>query len=292
MGTAISVGALANLFSTFGAIVEGSGDPMNLNRSECTSALAKFGLLVFRGFNFDGDTFRSFSDAFMSQVLTHGARSRNKVSDDGTVVEVTRGQNAMCLHREMAYVPWSPSLLWFHCVKAPDAGGQTTFGSGKDFALKLKSTTCQLLLQRPIVYRHKWPKEARAGFFGTPDLSAALEKLDRYQSVQIVSATEDLLEFEYKTRLLVQQESEVYFLNSFMNMLESAHLGLCTVTFEDGAALPSAIIEEFKSVEEQIIQPHTWKNGDVVLVDNNKIMHGRRDFSGERTIHVRFGSLS
>ena len=45
-----------------------------------------------------------------------------------------------------------------------------------------------------------------------------------------------------------------------------------------GKAIPEKFIDEIKQVSDDITVDHSWQQGDVVMVDNIRFMHGRRAF--------------
>jgi hypothetical protein len=64
------------------------------------------------------------------------------------------------------------------------------------------------------------------------------------------------------------------------------------VRFEDGSELPEALARDITAAGEAHIVEINWQRGDVVMVDNRRILHGRRKTSGDdREILVRLGRL-
>ena len=45
-----------------------------------------------------------------------------------------------------------------------------------------------------------------------------------------------------------------------------------------GKAIPEKFIDEIKRVAEDITVDHSWQQGDVLMIDNVRFMHGRRAF--------------
>jgi len=57
---------------------------------------------------------------------------------------------------------------------------------------------------------------------------------------------------------------------------------------EDGSKIPVEIMTEVKQVCEQLTVNLPWHRGDLILVDNTRVMHGRREFTDQnREIYVR-----
>src|SRR5229473_3267487 len=105
-----SMFSVQSLFDDFGVVVEpnGSINIIQLSADEVKTLLWRHGVILFRQFDADDISFKTFSDSLMTAALTHGAKARKAVGTDRTIVEVVSGQADMCLHQELGYVPWSP----------------------------------------------------------------------------------------------------------------------------------------------------------------------------------------
>ena len=82
--------------------------------------------------------------------------------------------------------------------------------------------------------------------------------------------------------------------SSFYNQLIAAYLGWAGVrddpsralSFGDGSAIESKDLGKLVELAERHTFDLAWQDGDVALVDNYRVMHGRRAFSGERKRQV------
>jgi hypothetical protein len=65
-------------------------------------------------------------------------------------------------------------------------------------------------------------------------------------------------------------------------------------TFEDGSIIPDAICEELRTVTDELTTAHRWQTGDILMVDNSRVMHGRNEVHDlqERVIWTQFGYAS
>ena len=61
------------------------------------------------------------------------------------------------------------------------------------------------------------------------------------------------------------------------------------VTFGDGSPIPDEDVEHVRSVLRAHENVFTWETGDLLILDNEWIAHGRQPFSGERQILVAMG---
>ena len=65
---------------------------------------------------------------------------------------------------------------------------------------------------------------------------------------------------------------------SFANSIlgPSYHYEKPSITFADGTSIPDDVIAEIDSVSAARTEDIDWCDGDVVIIDNTRVMHGRR----------------
>lgn len=284
------------LYDSFGVIVNpdatssGSRKLASISDGEIMKLVHQHGMVLFRGFDSGDDVFRDFTSRFLKLAYSHGSNRRTKVSADGTVVEALNGQNEVPLHRELGYVPWSPDLLWFFCKVPPEKGGATTVCDGLGAADRLGSNVISLFEKKPIRYAHSWKRDEWQGFFATDSVDEVIQRLKTYPSIEYRGEFGDGgIRFDFVTSALQRHDDEPVFLNSILNMKESRLRDFCQVTFADGSELSDDLVAEISAACEACTRDVAWKEGDIVMIDNNRLLHGRRSFSGARMIHVRFG---
>ncbi len=81
---------------------------------------------------------------------------------------------------------------------------------------------------------------------------------------------------------------------SFYNQVIAAHLGWKrtgnsaedVLTFGNDEAIPEESLNALVSIAREFTVPLAWQNGDVALVDNHRVMHGRHPYSGSRKREV------
>ena len=62
------------------------------------------------------------------------------------------------------------------------------------------------------------------------------------------------------------------------------------VTYDDGQPIPAEILLEAERLVAGLVQPIRWRRGDVLIVDNARMLHGRNAFDDpERRILLRMG---
>lgn len=63
------------------------------------------------------------------------------------------------------------------------------------------------------------------------------------------------------------------------------------VYFGDGSTIEDAVIERIGELYEQAAVNLAWQTGDVLLIDNMLVAHGRSPFRGERKIAVAMARI-
>ena len=80
----------------------------------------------------------------------------------------------------------------------------------------------------------------------------------------------------------------------FFNQLVAAYMGCKGVrdnpskalSFGDGSAIDKEDLELFAKLSVEFTFDLDWQDGDMVLIDNKMVMHGRRPYSGTRKRQV------
>ena len=75
------------------------------------------------------------------------------------------------------------------------------------------------------------------------------------------------------------------------SLLLEKHKYQNTFFFDDNSEITDDIVSELNEVAERITTEISWKTGDILMVDNTRIMHGRRAFyDTQRDIYLRLSS--
>jgi len=65
------------------------------------------------------------------------------------------------------------------------------------------------------------------------------------------------------------------------------------VRFADGSKIANDVITEIREVTDKLTLPVAWEAGDLIMVDNSRLMHGRYAFNDtRREINVRMSSTT
>lgn len=282
------------LTETFGLAVV-SSDAVDLQALDPDIVIQLYrlsGALLFRGFDVTLDTFQNFTSKFTHNYIVNGSLTRKPVSGDGTTQTVNAGDQLIPPHAEMAYTPFRPELLWFYCDTPASEGGETLVCDGLDVWSRLKPATKELFLNQKVSYRktfsnskHDLNSIALLWLGQAVDTSSIGDRLSHIPDT--LFRVEDDGSFYLEYTVPAAQKPKYHEALAFANSVIVEHR---SCFFENGEAIARDLrLELFYEASNCSLQ-HKWRTGDVLMVDNSRMMHGRAPFRDpRRNILVRMG---
>lgn len=271
------------MWSHFGALIQPKNGAENqklnfLSTKTLYTLLSQYGVLIFRGFQDDEKDFSQWVSNHSEFVTLDPARK----SDIPNIAPIEAGDLKMGLHRENASLPYVPDLQWFYCQKEASEGSETTFCDGEAVLSAFSTETFMAFTKQLIRYdrRVSWDRVQRylAIEYQQEITSIKDDSFDR------VHKDQPLHRFERIDHELIHSVRDTYAVLSGI----SGRLSFCnsilgpSVNYEppricwaNGLDFSDEILNEVKNVTESLTENLFWNTGDVVLVDNNRIMHGR-----------------
>lgn len=281
--------------------------------------LSEVGAIVFRGFPIHGTTdFGALIDHYPSDAMGYsgGAATRSNIA--GKVFEATRmpADMKLPLHQEMAYLPRWPAKLAFYCHVAAEEGGATIIADVRRFEKLVAEKLLTELRQRGIQYRRNFRAPG-------PFVRALTET---HRTWQEVFYTEDRAKAEADCAAMGVEAiweddgslTTIYTAPGFLDHPQTGerhwfnHLQSMTVTpysigkvwdiyretyrggikppydirFGDGSPIPLDDVLDLFPKLDSVTVAFPWQAGDMMLVDNIIMMHGRDPYKGQREIQV------
>jgi alpha-ketoglutarate-dependent taurine dioxygenase len=287
--------------SGYGVLITATPDSVDtgfdsLDKQATLDTLKEAGFVLFRGFKADLNSFSAFVRAISSRVSLDPARSFS-----GDVAQkVDAGLMAVGLHCENGNSPFLPDLCWFYCQKAAKAGSQTTVCDGYRVWDALSEPVRTLFSAHKITYSRnveaeKWKKMA-FHMLGGNKPEAEINFDDMMGLLKGSTHTKGRLlddgAIEYSFTVGAQHATLYGERPAFANSLlgPSYNYQKPKITLDNDEPIPDAVMQEVATVSEQMTEEILWQDGDMVLIDNTRVMHGRRAIVDEnRTI---FNALS
>jgi len=250
------------------------------------AAIARAGVVRLRGFAVDQAAFIALSARISSRAIAHSLGAvRHRLREDGTVVAPLPGNAFVDLHGEMYFFPRHPDLVWFWCERPPERGGATTVADGAAFLRALSPEARDELDRRRLQFSVHMSADGVMSLGETTDLERAMANVRAMPGVIGLGRRAGGYALEYTTVAIVGD----VFINSIMNVRRQGTT--IRVRFADGGEIEPTMIAELAEVGERLTRDLEWQTGDIVVMDNAQVIHGRRAFDGDRAIQIRHTML-
>ncbi|TMP36575.1 taurine catabolism dioxygenase TauD [Pseudoalteromonas rubra] len=254
-----------------------------LTREDVLELVKAHGAVLFRGFDTTLDAFSALVSRASDKVTLDPARKH--FSDNAQLVDA--GTDPVGLHLENGNAPNLPDLAWFYCKKAAKRGSQTTYCDGYSVLDDLDPAYNQDFTKRQIKYARHLPEALWKKY--TLNEVDGLERIEQvtFEHLQQLAAhnpgqTFTLLEEGVVYSELVVpaiRQSKFSQVKGFANSLlgPSYNYEPPKITFGDDQKIDEAVWQHINEVTEAHTKNIDWQDHDVVVLDNTRVMHGRRE---------------
>ncbi|MET7903014.1 TauD/TfdA family dioxygenase [Streptomyces sp. NPDC005355] len=269
----------------------GEADFAELYQAGLDGLLADAGHLLIRGFNPSVEEFNELVQRYSSRTTLDPARTFH----GDAAQKVDSGHDPIGLHLENGATPFAPDLLWFHCVKAAKSGSETTVCDGFRVWDALSERAKQVFAAQPVTYSRNVPKEMwqrlaahLAGGSHHPSqmqVSSLYALANEGADATFTEEADGSLTYTYTMYAAhpTRWSTRTAWANSLLG--PSFNYEAPEIRFTDGSAIPDDVIAEYSQVTEAVTEEVAWEDGDIVLIDNSRVMHGRRAITDpDRTI--------
>jgi alpha-ketoglutarate-dependent taurine dioxygenase len=274
------------------------------------SVLAEHGAVLFRGFGVSGESMlATLFERLWAPPLSYVYRSTPRTDlGDGiyTATEYPASQE-IPMHNENAYQRTWPMRLGFHSVLPAASGGQTPLADvvritgriGADLVSEFRERQVSYIrnysdfidLPWQTVFQTRYREEVETfcsdheiGFEWTND---GLRTRQICQGTAVHPATGEQLWFN---------QAHLFHISSLGTEMASSMIELFGVDglprnayFGDGKPIPESAIAHINKAFEQEKIVFDWQNDDILILDNMRIAHGRKPFTGSRRVLVSMG---
>ena len=277
------------------------------NREALRERLLRYGGILFRGFpDVTVGTFRSLIVAMCGDPLEYQERSspRHEVGNSIYTSTDYPQTDTIFLHNEQSYNLTWPLRIFFHCVTAAPAGGATPLADCRRVYQRLSPRTREKLEAGGYCYARHFGGGFGLGWqeaFQTKD-QADVEAYCRRNDISFDWGPDGSLTTR-QVRPAVRPHpvtGEPLWFNhlTFFNI---ATLGQETATilmslgkdklpnntyYADGSDLEPEVFAELKAAYEAELVTFRWQPGDILMLDNMLVAHGREPFKPPREVVV------
>lgn len=276
------------------------------NQRLVDEALKINGGLLFRGFHLDGIAdFGGFVRSLCPELLEYKERStpRTEVGDRIYTSTEYPAHQSIALHNEFSYSYTWPMRIFFFAAQTPESGGETPIADSRNVYRKLAPDTLRRFIEKKVMYVRNYG----AGI----DLTwqEAFQTLDRTEVEEYCRSAPLDWEWLDGDRLRTRQArpavaqhpmtGEMVWFNQahlfhVSNLGQETRESMCRVFDEqdlprnayygDGSPISDEDLEEVRRAYEEATVVFSWQPGDILMLDNMLVAHGRRPYSGRRRI--------
>ncbi|MFT5322282.1 MAG: hypothetical protein ACI8P0_000117 [Planctomycetaceae bacterium] len=207
----------------------------------------------------------------------------------------------ICLHHEMAQTPVYPSRLFFFCEQPAEQGGATPLCRSDVLFDRLLDEFPEFVADcetKGLLYTNIMPAE------NDPTSGMGRSWQSTFRAETREAAEQQLKRLGYSWEWLpdgclrsttpvlpavleVEPGRKTFFnqlIAAFHGWKDSRNDPTKAVTFGDGSMLNPETMDTVAKIADELTFDVPWQKGDVALVDNRVVMHGRRTFSGTRKV--------
>jgi alpha-ketoglutarate-dependent taurine dioxygenase len=276
------------------------------NRELIENRLLHHGGLLFRGFGLEGEEdFHRFLAALDAPLMhyTEGSTPRSMVS--GKIYTSTEfpADQSIAPHNELNYVKTWPMKIWFFCATPPPQGGQTPIVDVRKVFDGLSPETRQRFVEKGWMLTRNfgdgfgltWQTSYRV------DNKADLEAYFREADIRFEWLDENHLRTRQVRPTVARhiKTGEMVWFNHVafwhvsslepgireMLLREFGEEGLPYNTYYgDGTRIEDSVAEELREAYRREMVAFSWQKGDLLMLDNVLVAHGRNPYTGPRKI--------
>lgn len=248
----------------------------------------------------------SISEQFLSYI--DGNSPRTKLSDNVYTSTEYDASQKITMHNELSYSASWPRKLYFTCLTVPEVGGETLLADGREVYARLPQDIIEAVESKGVRYIRNLHGGVGMGpswqhTFETED-PAEVEQHCRNLDIAFTWREDGTLHLEqYRQGVLAHHSSgeKVWF--NQIDQFHPSHLGNelyqeiqflfadpneypTYVTFGDHQPIPDEMIRKVIEVIDSVTIAPQWGPGELLIIDNEMVSHGRNSFTGPREVLV------
>jgi alpha-ketoglutarate-dependent taurine dioxygenase len=277
------------------------------HRAFVEAHLLSHGGILFRGFNLSTVAeFEQFIIAISGQLVEYTYRSTPRTQISGKIYTSTEypANQSIPLHNEMSYTRSWPMRICFFCLETAADGGETPIADSGQVFERIDPQIRERFVKNGVTYLRNYREGVDLPWqevFGTTSKSAVeiycqragMEcewrngNLRTRQTCQAVAAhpqTAKLVWFN-QAHLFHVSSLERRFHDSLLEEFGETDLPR-NAFFGDGSPIEPRVLDQIRdayALEETVF---SWQEGDVLMLDNMLVAHGRRPYVGARRVVV------
>lgn len=282
--------------------------------SMVTTHLSTVGGLLFRGFPIESASdFETFVRLISPDLASYefGSTPRSQVHNQVYTSTEYPPHQHIPLHNEQAYTTEWPMKIWFYCAAAASEGGYTPIADSREVYRHIPVRIRERFIEKGVMYVRNYGNGLDVPWnkvFNTMDhkvvehycRSAGIEyewKADGElrtsqvcQAVAVHPLTRETIWFN-QAHLFHVSNLEPAVREALLSFVSEKDLPRQTF-YGDGTPIETTILDEIRDVYRCFAIQFPWQQGDVLMLDNMLVAHGRTPFKGPRKILVAMAESS
>jgi alpha-ketoglutarate-dependent taurine dioxygenase len=279
------------------------------NRAWLDTTLNHCGAVLLRGFRISNEAeFKALVGLFSSDKLTYLYRSTPRTSLGDGIYTATEYPSGLTIpqHSENSYQrEWPMRLLFFCEYPATGGGGETPLSNNINVTNRIDPRVRERFMQKRIMYiRNYW------GDFDLPwqtvfqtDSRAEVERVCLSKRIEYEWIGDDSLRTKQlchafarhpRTGALIWfNQAHLFHPSNLDAQARAAMLEMFTedefprnVVYGDGSKIAEAELDDIREAFDRERTTFQWMAGDVLILDNMLIAHGRNPYKGQRRVLV------
>jgi alpha-ketoglutarate-dependent taurine dioxygenase len=279
-----------------------------MNRELLDAELSTHGAMLFRGFGLSSaEEFEQFMKAFSVEMLDYRERSSPRSRVLGNVYTSTDypANYSIFLHNENSYQACWPLRIAFFCHTPAQQGGETPIADCRKIFSSLADRVKDEFIGRKVLYVRNFGNGVGLPWqevFQTSD-RRNVEAHCRAAGIEVCWKGKDQLRTSVVRPAIARhpRTGEIVWFNhaTFFHvttlepairrvlMAELSEEDLPNNTYYgDGSPIEPSVMDELRDQYERHKISFPWERGDILMLDNMFVAHGRAQFVGPRKILV------
>jgi alpha-ketoglutarate-dependent taurine dioxygenase len=278
------------------------------HRDAIAARLTRHGAILLRGFELESvDEFQRLIEAVSGEVMEYSYRSTPRERVSGRIYTSTEypPDQHIPLHSEMAYARTWPGKIFFYCLQVPGEGGETPIADNRRVLDRIDPGVREPFERKGVMYVRNYGQELDLPW------QEVFQTTDKHAVESYCAAHEITVEWRPGERLRTRQICQAVVSHpvtgerSWFNQAHLFHVSalppgvresLLSVVepdelprdacYGDGSPFEEEALDAIRAAYEHAEVVFPWQAGDILVLDNVLVAHGRRPFAGPRRVVV------